>query len=138
MFAEEIMLPSADLFIWIRQTTLVQIIGVEGVVLSTIVTLLFIAFPREGGVLLRHVFHVGYSAFVARFLCYTPVTILACFAAYHVCELLPEVGLAVFLIKGVVSAAVAGVIFAVLSLPPPEFRGAILFCRKALQRVTKK
>lgn len=122
----------------ILNITLIQIIGVEGVVLSTIVTMLFIAFPWESRVLLRHVFHVGTGTFIARFLYYTLVTILACFAAYHICELLPAVGLVVFLAKGVVSAAVAGVIFVVLCLPLPEFRGAILFCRKVLKRVTKK
>ena len=122
----------------ILNITLVQIIGVEGVVLSTIVTMLFIAFPWESRVLLKHVFHVGSGAFIARFFYYTLVTILACFAAYHVCELLPAVGLAAFLAKGVVSAALAFAIFAVLYLPLPEFKGAIRFCRKVLKCVIKK
>lgn len=122
----------------ILNIALIQIIGVEGVVLSTIVTMLFIAFPWESSVLLKHVFHVGFGAFIARFFYYTLVTVLACFAAYHVCALLPSAGIAAFLAKGVVSAAVACAIFAVLYLPLPEFRGAIEFCRKVLKRVKKR
>ncbi|MGM9604324.1 MAG: lipopolysaccharide biosynthesis protein [Faecousia sp.] len=122
----------------ILNIVLVQIIGVRGVILSTILTMLFIAFPWECRILLKDVFHVRSGAFVARFFYYTLVTTLACFAACRVCELLPPVGIAAFLAKGMVSAAVAGSIFAVLYLPLPEYKSAVQFCRNVIKRGRKQ
>ena len=116
---------------------LVRVMGIQGVILATIISVLFVALPWQSILVLKKVFHVKCGAYIARYAYYTLATVAACFAGYRVCGLFPDTGIAAFLIKGVVCAAVAAGVLIVAYLPLPEFKSAVALGFKVIRKHEK-
>lgn len=116
---------------------LVRVMGIQGVILATIISVLFVALPWQSILVLKKVFHVKCDAYIARYAYYTLATVAACFAGYRVCGLFPDTGIAAFLIKGVVCAAVAAGVLIVAYLPLPEFKSAVALGFKVIRKHEK-
>ena len=122
----------------ILNLVLVQRLGVRGIVLATIVSMLFVGLPWDSCVVLKKVFRVGVSPFFARYVYYAAVTAAACYGGFCVCGQIPGTGIAAFLVKGVLCAATAFAVLVVLCLPLPESRSAIRFAAKVIRSRTGK
>lgn len=113
---------------------LIRMLGVKGVLLASILSILLVAFPWECSVLFRNVFHRGCCSFFLRNAYYTVATVVSCCAGYYACSFLPDTGLSVFFAKGILCAAVSFGVLAVFFLPLPECRQALRFLRNALKK----
>lgn len=134
-WAEDALKPYVESFVNLTlNLVLVQILGVQGILIATIVSVLFVAFPWECAVLLKKVFHVSCLPFFARFAYYSLATAAACCIGCRVCQYLPPVGLGAFFVKGVVCALTAAAVLLIAYLPLPEFRSAARFLRKLVRK----
>lgn len=93
----------------VGNVTLVQIIGLYGVVLSTILAML-VSFPWETYTVYRFVFKRTSSQYYIHILVYTLIAILCGVCSYSICLLLPS-GIAGLIMKAVVCLIVSNMIF---------------------------
>ncbi|MDO5544257.1 MAG: oligosaccharide flippase family protein [Eubacteriales bacterium] len=121
----------------VLSVVLAKVIGAPGIILATIISMLFVGMPWESITVLKYVFHGGYGAYAARYLYYALATVAACFAGYRVCGLFPDTGILVFLVKGVVCAVVAAAVLVVAYLPLPEFKSAVALGLKVIRKHEK-
>lgn len=67
--------------------TLVQKIGIYGVLLSTVISIAFITFPWSTAVLFKYYFKMGMGEYFKKYFIRAGVTIIVCLLTYCVCEL---------------------------------------------------
>lgn len=118
----------------VLSVVLAKTMGAAGIVIATIVSMLFVGLPWECVVVMKKVFRARIRDYVARFLYYSLATAAACFAGYRVCELIPGTGIVSFLVKGVTCAAVAMAVLVVAYLPLPEFKSAVALGFKVIRK----
>ncbi len=111
---------------------LVRTIGVNGVIISTIITYLFIEIPWETTVLYRCYFKSSMVEYFKRHFTYFLVVLLAGFATYAICACLPDAGVLPFLLKGVICVIVPNLILTVFYHKKPEFAEAISLGKRLL------
>lgn len=135
LWEEDALKPYAEgLVNLVLSVALAKVMGAAGIVIATIISMLFVALPWECAIVMKKVFHVGMWAYVARFLYYSLATAAACFVGYWVCGRIPGIGIVSFLVKGVTCAAVAMAVFVVAYLPLPEFKSAVALGFKVIRK----
>ena len=120
---------------------LVQVIGVAGVMLSTILCQIFIDSLWASRILFRHYF-TGQSQkrYLLRQALYAGVTILACAASMLLCRFLPQSGstrlmsLLWMAIRGLICASVSAGVFLAIYRLLPEYANARRLVMKLLKR----
>ena len=121
----------------VLSVVLAKTIGVSGIVIATIISMLFVDLPWEAAVVMNKIFHIGVSRFFLRFVYYTAATAVACFAGYWVCGFISGIGIVAFLEKGVACAVVAAAVLIVAYLPLPEFKSAVALGFKVIGKHEK-
>ena len=118
---------------------LVQIIGVTGVMLSTIIGLVFINAIWGSRILFKHYF-TGYkqSSYLLELLLYTVVTTAACAASGAICSLLPQLGrtfagFALIAARGVICMVVSNAIFWIVYRKMPQYRNMLALAKKIVR-----
>lgn len=109
----------------VLSVVLAKAIGAAGIILATIISMLVAGLPWESAVVLKKVLHVKCGPFVARCVYYTLATVAACFAGYHVCEMISGTGIIAFFVKGVICAVVSALVLIAVYWPLPEFKSAV-------------
>ena len=112
--------------------TLVQIIGISGIILSTVFSLL-VSIPWENYTIFKYVFHRSSRAYYGKMILSAGTMLLAGGATLWICSLLGD-GIPAFLLKGCVCVTVPNVIFAVLNCKRTEFRETIALAQRILKR----
>lgn len=111
---------------------LVQVIGVSGIILSTVFSL-FISIPWENYTIFRYVFHRSSKPYYGKMLLNAAMMLLAGAVTLWICSLLRG-GIPAFLLKMCVCVVVPNVIFALLSCKRPEFHETMNMARRILKR----
>lgn len=122
----------ANLFNLIANVILVQVIGVEGVLLSTILALLVITYPWQTWMIHRKLFGCSMKPYVLRLLVYTGATIAACLVTELFCGLVTLKGWAELILRGVICCVVPNLLFLLFSLKTKEFAEMKKIARKVL------
>lgn len=114
---------------------LVRWLGVSGVVLASILSLIFIN-SMWGSRALFRLYFVGekQSLYLLRLLLYAAVTALSCIAASWLCRLLPFEGIFGLIVRGLVCLAVTVTLVPALLSWLPEFRDALNMAKRILHR----
>lgn len=99
---------------------LVQIIGIEGVILSTVISML-ISIPWENSTIFEYIFHKPSKEYYATCVQYTAVTAAMAIVTYAVCVWMPEGWLGVFLRAGI-CVVIPNLIFGFAFRKTMEFR----------------
>lgn len=115
---------------------LVQKIGVIGVLLSTILGLIFINSLWGSKILFKHYF-TEYRQFdyLKRLLLYTVTTVLACFVTYKTCIYFTEIinvsgSVAELIIRGLICCIIPNMIFIIAYRPLSEFKDSIVLLKQ--------
>lgn len=111
---------------------LVQSIGISGIILSTVFSLL-ISIPWENYTIFKYVFHRSSKSYYFRMFLSTATMLLAGGFTLWLCSLLGD-GIPAFLIKGCICVIVPNVLFAVLNCRRPEFRETMSMAQRILKR----
>lgn len=106
---------------------LVQIIGINGIVISTIVSMLFVSIPWETSVFFKSVFKQGAVSYRKLVLTYMVYTLIAGAGTFWICRMVPDNGIMTFMIKLLLCMAVPNIIILVLGMGNRQHREAVAF-----------
>lgn len=112
--------------------TLVQIIGVSGIILSTVFSLC-ISIPWENYTIFKYVFHRSSRAYYGKMFLSAVAMLLAGVITFLVCSVLGD-GIPAFLLRGCICVIVPNVAFAALNCRRTEFQETITMVRRILKR----
>lgn len=116
---------------------LVQIIGLAGIVLSTIVSLVCVYFPWGTYILYKHFFNNikhGFSRHLWMQIGYAISCVVMSLVTYIICNLLPNEGIAWLVIKLGICMVVPNVIFVAIFCRSLAFKDAMRFIKRYLYR----
>ena len=101
---------------------LVNLIGINGVFISTIICMVLINFPWETNVLFKELFHKSPCHFYLRQCIVAIRTVFACLISAFVCSLVSIEGIPGLILKMVICVIVPNALFVLLSCKTTEFR----------------
>ena len=112
--------------------TLVQIIGISGIILSTVFSLL-VSIPWENYTIFKYVFHCSSKPYYGKMFLSAGTMLLAGAVTLWICSLLGD-GILAFLLKGCICLVVPNAIFAVLNCQRTEFSETIAMAQRILKK----
>ena len=111
---------------------LVQIIGVSGIILSTVLSL-FVSIPWENYTIFKYIFHCSSKKYYLKMFYYCFSMIIAGFTTFMVCELFNQ-GIIYFFIRSIICIAIPNIIFVIMNCKCREFKDTVLFIKGVLKR----
>ena len=112
--------------------TLVQIIGISGIILSTVFSL-FISIPWENYTIFKYIFQRSSKEYYMKMSIYLCCMVLAGSVCYWFCSFLGE-GILAFLIRMIICVFVPNAIFIALNFKRKEFGEAISLANRIIRR----
>lgn len=100
---------------------MVQFWGLYGVLLSTVISIIFIGMPWLFYNLFTVLFKRNAAKYVIRVVYYTVITVVICIITYSVCSLVPFTGIAELIVKLIICIIVPNVLFFVALFRFEEF-----------------
>lgn len=125
---------AANIFNLIVNIILVQIIGVYGILISTILALMVITYPWQTWMIHKKLFHCSMLPYFGRLGVYTLITAGACWFTGFLCGLVSGEGVMALLIKMGMCCLVPNAVFLICSFRTQEFKTMMVTCKKVLKR----
>lgn len=100
--------------------SLIRVIGVNGVLIATIIVMVLIYFPWETFVLFRDLFKESSSKYIFKQALYALFTLIAVIPAYFLSSLIRVRGILGLLIKLVICGVIASIVLLLLTFRSPE------------------
>lgn len=116
----------------------VQYIGMIGVILSTVVSYLFIEAPWETHILFKKYFERSEREYVFSLLKNLLVVVIASVASWLICSLLPEAGILFFFVKALICFIIANVVFFAVFGRSSEYKYLVGLISGTLRKLVKK
>lgn len=114
---------------------LVQLLGVAGAVLGTLISLFFLNFVYGSHLAFKYYFGLEkVRLYYIDHAIYLVVCIAVCTITYGIMSLIPDGGIALFCIKLLTSVAVAGGLLLIVFCRMKRFKAALAFARRVLSR----
>jgi len=113
---------------------LVNFIGVYGVILSTVISMVAVGMPWILHNMFTCIFKTGMKDYVCRILYYAAVTVVVCTACYAVCTLIPDNGWGTMLLKALIVTVLSNVLFLLVYCRTKEFEQTKEIVRRILKR----
>ena len=114
---------------------LVQVIGLNGVIISTLTCTLFINIPWGSAILFKYYFKRSPMGFFGRVFYYFVITCIAAGVTYWICSCIHMQGIPSFLFKMVICVIVPNVVFLICYHKMPEFQYAKAFVMRMVNKV---
>lgn len=115
---------------------LVQIIGISGIILSTVLSLC-ISIPWENYTIFKYIFHCSSKEYYLKMLYYAVSMLIGGIVAYFLCSLLGE-GMLFLLVKAIICLIVPNVIFYLMNFKREEYRDTVLFIKGIIASKRKR
>lgn len=112
--------------------------GLYGVVLSTVLSMLFVGMPWLIHNLFSSVFHVKCGAFIKRLLIYSFVALVTCSTTYAICLFFPEHNIIHFVFRFIVCLIFPNLVYWIVFRKTKEFSEVIKLINKVLGGRLKK
>lgn len=100
---------------------LVKIIGIEGVVISTIIVMTLIYFPWETYVLFEYIFNCSSKEYILKMLGYIVVTLVSGVVTFLLCSLVELEGILEIIVRCLICVIVPNIIFIITYCKTSEF-----------------
>lgn len=116
---------------------LVQVIGLAGIVISTIISLVCVYFPWGTYILYKHYFNNiknGFTKHMWMQIKYTCSCVVMAFVTYLFCNFLPDAGIVWLIVKLGICMVVPNVIFVIINYRSAVYKEAVFFIRGYLRR----
>lgn len=115
---------------------LVRFIGLEGVILSTILSLL-ISVPWATYTVFKYIFHRPSMSYYRKVFIHMVFTIVVCFITWNLCLFLHE-GIVGFFEKAIMCVILPNILFIIVFYKTPEFKGLIIRSMPLLYKIKNK
>lgn len=116
---------------------LVQIIGMDGVIISTLVCTIFINVPWGSYILFKNYFQKSVKEYFGQLLYYIVITNLAGFVTLGICGILPSTGWLIIFVKMLICCMVPNVIFFIFYRNRREFKYTKVLVERILKRLRR-
>lgn len=116
---------------------LVQIIGMDGVFISTLVCTIFINVPWGSYILFKNYFQKSVKEYFGQLLYYIVITNLAGFVTLGICGILPSTGWLILFVKMLICCMVPNVIFFIFYRNRREFKYTKVLVERILKRLRR-
>lgn len=117
---------------------LVQIIGMNGVIISTLVCTIFINVPWGSYILFKNYFKKPLKEYFGQLLYYLLITNLAGFVTLWICNLLPATGWIILFVKAFICCIVPNIIFFVFYKNMKEFKYTKTLVERIMNKVIRR
>lgn len=122
----------------VASIVLAKFMGLNGIILGTIISTVVAPLWVEPFVLYKHYFKKSVWRYFGKYAFYTVVTVGAGALTYWLCSLLPFAGIGWFVLKCGICLVVPNVIFLLCYFKTSEFKGVIGLAKQVLQRKPKQ
>lgn len=106
---------------------LVQLIGINGIVISTIISMVSISIPWETNAFFKAYFKSGLVEYTKLILQYLIYTFIAALCTYMICNTVPEIGITGFVIRIIVCIIVPNLIILIIGSSNIQHKEVIKF-----------
>jgi len=113
-----------SIFNLVLDFVLIKWIGINGVLIATIVSFPIFSFPWEVAVMFKHVFKRNPFMYCVKMLLYTLVVAVTGVLTYYICSLLPDAGIVNFIFKCLICLVLPNAVFIIASFYLEEFKHA--------------
>lgn len=128
----------AAIFNLILNLILVQYIGLYGIILSTLISMIFISYPWELHNLFSNVYKKGLASYVGFLLKNIVITIIISIVGYGICSFIPGIGIFSFVGKGLIALFVSNTILYFAFRNTEEFAQAKQLIMPIMKKLRKK
>ena len=111
---------------------LVQLIGINGIVISTIVSMLFVSFPWESYVFIKRTDIISYKKFILKNIVNIIITVIVGIITYWVCSLVSKYSIWTLVIRLIICIVLPNIVFVSYYCRFPEVKFFINTIRKFL------
>lgn len=118
----------------IMNIILILVMGLNGVIISTIISILFVGMPWILHNLFTVLFKRSMKEYVWKLFFYTVVIIFVCVVCAFICSLIPDIGISTLLLKAVVCGIIANALFALIYFKTPEFAQTMDIAKRLIKR----
>lgn len=115
----------------------VQVIGVYGVVLSTIVSLI-ISLPWSGYILHKYLFQKPFLNYLGLYLKYIFIACITCFVTYILCSKISATKYMLLILRLIICCIVPNLLFLILNIKNPELKESVKKIKGILLNISKK
>lgn len=116
----------------ILNVLLVQIIGVSGIILSTVFSL-FISIPWENYTIFKYIFNCSSKKYYFKMAVFMLTMVVGGIITYYLCNFFGD-GIPQLLLRLVICLVVPNVVFVLFNFKRPEFKGTIALVKQILKR----
>lgn len=117
---------------------LVQMIGMNGVIISTLVCTIFINVPWGSYILFKNYFRKSLKEYFGQLVYYLLITNLAGFVTLWLCNLLPAAGWIILFVKASICCVVPNIIFFMFYKNMREFKYTKILFEKILNKIIRR
>ena len=111
---------------------LVQLIGVSGIILSTVISLM-VSIPWENYTIFKYVFHRSSKEYYGKLLSYTFTMAISGVGTYFLCDMIWDNFVGLF-IKAAICVVIPNVIFVILNYRKEEFKQSVEMIKRIVGR----
>lgn len=112
----------------------VRILGVYGVILSTVISMLFVGVPWILYNLFTTLFKRSAKEYVIQLIFYTVVTVIVAAVCFFVCSFVPDKGIFTLILKGIICAIVSNILFLICYFKTKEFGQVLALVKRIIKR----
>lgn len=117
---------------------LVKTIGMPGIFIGTIVTILVVDLPLEPYLAFKYVLNGGLAKYYIKYGIYLLIFAAMFIGTYFTCSLIPGVGITAFILKAITAVIVTNAIFMIFTFKTKEFKYAFGLVKKYGTKIFKK
>ena len=122
----------------ILDVVLVIFVGVDGVIIATIISVSFVSLPWETAVFYKRYFQVGPKNFYLRLLLLTILVLVAGGLTYLACYFIPDEGIGYFILKAGICLLLPNLIFLLVSFKRDEFKWLVNKSKPTIRKLLRK
>lgn len=122
----------------ISSIILVKLIGISGIFVGTIITILVVDLTIEPFLVFKYVLKCKRTSYYLKYILYTIVFSIMAFSSYYICSLIPGSGLFTFVLKTIVTAIVSNVVICLFMFKTKEFKYVINLFKNYKERIKGK
>lgn len=117
---------------------LVKTIGMPGIFIGTIITILVVDLPLEPYLAFKYVLNGGLSKYYKKYVIYLTIFALMFIGTYFICSLIPGAGVTAFILKTIAAVVVTNAIFVICTFKMKEFKYAYGLVKKYALKIFKR
>lgn len=117
---------------------LVKTIGIYGIIISTIISIVAIIFPWSTFVLFREYFKEGYKKYIFKNLLNILITFVAGFITFYICNLIQNVSIYTLIIKGIICIFIPNLLYLAIYRNNEDFKNSLVWIKEKIKILKSK